>query len=104
MSKWQQGVNKYAQELLQDLKDEGLEITKANLLNGASDWKEYSYGGNSCIYDWEIAERLATPSEIKSRTRKDGSLNSMANASETWLDVQARALFQASLIVMKAEV
>jgi len=104
MSKWQQGVNKYAQELLQDLKDEGLEITKANLLNGASDWKEYSYGGNSCIYDWEIAERLATPSEIKSRTRKDGSLNSMANARETWLDVQARALFQASLIVMKAEV
>ena len=104
MSKWQQGVNKYAQELSQDLKDEGLEITKANLLNGASDWKEYSYGGNSCIYDWEIAERLATPSEIKSRTRKDGSLNSMANARETWLDVQARALFQASLIVMKAEV
>lgn len=104
MSKWQQGVNKYAQELLQDLKDEELEITKANLLNGASDWKEYSYGGNSCIYDWEIAERLATPSEIKSRTRKDGSLNSMANARETWLDVQARALFQASLIVMKAEV
>lgn len=104
MSKWQQGVNKYAQELLQDLKDEGLEITKANLLNGASDWKEYSYGGNSCIYDWEIAERLATPSEIKSRTRKDGSLNSMANTRETWLDVQARALFQASLIVMKAEV
>lgn len=104
MSKWQQGVNKYAQKLLQDLRDEGLEITKANLLNGASDWKEYSYGGNSCIYDWEIAERLATPSEIKSRTRKDGSLNSMANASETWLDVQARALFQASLIVMKAEV
>lgn len=104
MSKWQQGVNKYAQKLLQDLRDEGLEITKANLLNGASDWKEYSYGGNSCIYDWEIAERLATPSEIKSRTRKDGSLNSMANARETWLDVQARALFQASLIVMKAEV
>ena len=99
MSKWQKGVNKYAQELRQDLKDEGLEVTEANLLNGASDWKQYSYGGNSCIYDWEIAERLATPSEIKSRTRKDGSLNRNANARETWLDVQARALNQASKLV-----
>lgn len=100
MSKWTQGVELYANELLQDLKDEGLEVTEENLLNGASNWKEYSYGGNSCIYDWEIAERLATPSEIKSRTRKDGSFNQMANASETWLDVQARALYQASLKVL----
>lgn len=101
MSKWNDGVNKYAQELRQDLKDENLEITEENLLNGARNWKEYSYGGNSCIYDWEIAERLATPSEIKSRTRKDGSLNSMANASESWLDVQARALYQASRKVLR---
>ena len=101
MSKWNDGVERYAQELLQDLKDEGLEVTQENLLNGARDWKEYSYGGNSCIYDWEIAERLATPSEIKSRTRKDGSLNQMANARESWLDVQARALYQASNRVMR---
>ena len=95
MSKWTTGVNKYAKELLQDLKDQGLEITKENLLNGAKDWKEYSYGGGAYIFDYDIAERLATPSEIKSRTRKDGSFNSMANANETWLDVQARALYQA---------
>lgn len=101
MSKWSEGVDKYAQELKQDLKDEGLEITEENLLNGARNWKEYSYGGNSCIYDWDIAERLATPSEIKSRTRKDGSLNQMANARETWLDVQARALNQASRKVLR---
>ncbi len=104
MSKWITGVNKYAQELLQDLKDEGLEVTKDNLLNGAKDWKEYSYGGNACIYDWEIAERLATPSEIKSRTRKDGSFNEMANANETWLDVQARALHQACNRVLRNRV
>lgn len=101
VSKWAQGVQKYANELKQDLKDEGLEVTEDNLLNGASDWKQYSYGGNSCIYDWEIAERLATPSEIKSRTRKDGSFNQMANAKESWLDVQARALYQASRKVLK---
>jgi len=104
MSKWQEGVMLYAQELKQDLKDEGLEITIENLLNGAKDWREYSYGGNSCIFDWEIAGRLATPSEIKSRTREDGSLNQMANANETWLDVQARALYQAATLVMEGKV
>ena len=101
-SKWAQGVEKYAQELLQDLKDEGLTATKENMLNGASNWSQYSFGGNSCIFDWEIAERLATPSEIKSRTRIDGSFNQMANANESWLDVQARALNQACRKVLQA--
>ena len=32
---------------------------------------------------------------------KDGSFNQMANSRETWLDVQARALYQASLKVLK---
>lgn len=101
MSKWQNGINEYAKEFKQFLADEKLEATKENLLNGADDWKQYSYGGNSLIYDYDIAERLATPSEIKSRTRKDGSFNSMANAEETWLDVQARALSQASRKVLR---
>lgn len=101
MSKWQEGVQKYANELKQDLRDEGLEVTEKNLLNGARTWHEYSAGGNSLIYDWEIAKRLATTSEIKKRTRKDGSLNPMANSRESWLDVQARALFQASCEVLK---
>lgn len=101
MSKWQQGVKEYAEELQEFLEEEKLEATKENMLNGASDWSQYSYGGSSLIYDYDIAERLATPSEIKSRTRKDGSLNQMANARESWLDVQARALYQASNMVMR---
>jgi hypothetical protein len=101
MSKWKTGVQKYADELKEFLKENNLEATEENLLNGARDWEEYSYSGNSLIYDWDIAERLATPSEIKKRTRKDGSFNSMANANETWLDVQARALYQASRKVLK---
>ena len=100
MSKWRNGVNEYAKELKEFLADETLEPTKQNMLNGAKDWSGYSYGGSALIYDYEIAERLATPSEIKSRTRKDGSFNQMANARETWLDVQARALYQASLIIL----
>lgn len=102
MSKWTQGVNEYADELREFLEENKLTATPENLLNGARDWKEYSYGGSSLIYDYDIAERLATPSEIKSRTRKDGSFNQMANARETWLDVQARALYQASRIVLRS--
>lgn len=94
-SKWQKGVNEYVRELQEFLKENKLASTKENMLNGASDWYHYSNGGSALIYDQDIAERLATSSEIKSRTRKDGSLNSMANARETWLEVQARALMQA---------
>ena len=73
------------------------------MLNGATDWKEYSYGGNSCIYDWEIAERLVTPSAIKRKTRKDGSINQMANSYESWLDLQARALRQACRKILEGK-
>lgn len=102
LSKWTQGVNEYADELREFLTDEKLDVTLENMLNGASDWKQYSYGGSSLIYDYDIAERLATSSEIKSRTRKDGSFNQMANSRETWLDVQARALYQASRKVLRS--
>ena len=104
MSKWQNGVNEYAAELYQNMIDNNVDITEENLLNGASNWSDYSYGGSSLIYDYDIAERLATPSEIKSRMRKDGSFNQMANARETWLDVQARALYQASRKLLGSKV
>lgn len=100
-SKWAQGVKEYAEELQEFLDENNLEATKENMLNGASDWAQASYGGSWLIYDMDIAERLATPSEVKSRTRKDGSFNHMANSRETWLDVQARALYQASNRVMR---
>lgn len=100
-SKWTTGVNEYADELREFLAENNLEATKENMLNGADDWHMYSYGGSALIYDEDIAERLATPSEIKRRTRKDGSFNQMANARETWLDVQARALYQASRKILR---
>lgn len=102
-SKWQTGVSSYVIELLETFNDNypGEQPTREKLLNGADNWSEYSYGGTSEVYDYDIAERLATPSEIKSRTRKDGSFNSMANARETWLDVQARALSQACSKILR---
>jgi hypothetical protein len=100
-SKWQAGVQTYVEELIEFLDENKLNATKENMLNGAKDWKQYSYGGSSLIYDQDIADRLATTSEIKSRTRKDKSLNQMANATESWLDVQARALHQACSRIMQ---
>lgn len=94
-SKWIKGVNEYAIELLENLEDR--EITYNNLLNGADNWYQYSYGGCSLIYDNDICERLATPSEQKKK--KYGEL--MPNRNENWLDCQARALKQASYKILK---
>lgn len=52
---------------------------------------ESSWGGSHLCYDYDIARHYCTPSELK-RTR-DGQRR--PNASEDWLDVQARAIYQA---------
>lgn len=92
-SAWDMAVNAYAVELLKDVETSDLdrENCKAVLLNGAADWKQYSYGGCSLIYDEDIARRVCTPSELK--RKHNGALE--PNSHETWLDVQARALCQA---------
>jgi len=68
------------------------------LLNGATDWHAYSCGGNALIYNSDIAERLCSPSELK---RCKGGDN-QPSPRESWLDVQARALRQASRLVHNA--
>jgi hypothetical protein len=91
-SAWERGVKDYALELVESAEVELTpENLKTTLLNGARDWSQYSYGGCSAIYDADIAERLCSPSELKKK--KGGDLQ--PNTRETWLDVQARALFQA---------
>lgn len=52
---------------------------------------ESSWGGSHLCYDYDIARHYCTPSELK-RTR-DGERR--PNAHEEWLDVQARAIYQA---------
>ena len=106
-SYWKVGVRNYALMLLEDEREEpkegfnavGVDFPKQLkklLLNGAKNWKEYSYGGCALCYDWEIAKTLCTPSELKKK--KGGQLP--PNSHETWLDVQARALYQAFLTVL----
>ena len=101
-SAWDKGVTLYALELLDNLRDlpaadNRQEIKKA-LLNGARDWSEYSYGGCSLIYNGDIAERLCSPSELK-RCR-GGEWR--PNRRESWLGVQARALYQAFRLICRA--
>ena len=106
-SAWGRGVNEYALELAEELREriewEGCEPCNLRelerwLLNGASDWHEYSWGGCSKIYNRDIAERLCTASEL----RKTDNGRKDPNPREQWLDVQARALYQASRRVVEA--
>ena len=94
-SVWKAGVIEYAFDLLDNIDD--VEVTEKNLLNGADNWKQYSEGGCALIYDVDICHRLCTPSEIKKT--KDGERR--PNKQENWLDVQARALYQAARLIMK---
>ena len=95
-SAWNRGVMRYALELVNSI-EIGEEITEKKMLNGAENWHQYSAGGCSLICDVDICHRLCTPSEIKKT--KDGER--YPNKQETWLDVQARALYQAARLIMK---
>ena len=101
-SAWSKGVNCYALDLLDNIRDlnevETRKELETALLNGARDWDEYSYGGCSLIYDGEIAARLCSPSEFR-RTR-GGEWR--PNRRESWLGVQARALYQAFRLICRA--
>lgn len=108
-SAWARGVKEYAAELLDGLEEATLggwfdlgdlaapKLVARALLNGASDWTQYSWGGCTLIYDRDIARRLCSPSELK-RTR-DGERR--PNAAEEWLDTQARALYQADALLRR---
>lgn len=105
-SAWDRGVQGYALELLDNLREyaeyDGEEpcnekLLRKAMLNGAESWHQYSWGGCSECYDAEIAERLCSPSELK-RTNYG---NWRPNRKEEWLDVQARALGQASNLITR---
>ena len=101
-SAWSRGVKEYALEMvdrLEEYNDGDIPRTMENLntwlLNGARDWKQASEGGLWLITDEEIAHRLCSPAELK----KVAGGRRQPNKRETWIDVQARALFQAAQIV-----
>ena len=99
-SAWARGVHAYAVDLVEGMEDDAdlanEVILQKELLNGAQSWAQYSEGGAALCYDADIAKRLCPPSELK-RT-KWGMLP--PNGRETWLDVQARALWQAHRLIV----
>ena len=116
-STWERGVKSYALEMLENVEDTtapACTLTLGQLINhvGYNSVKigmfanqynacqEVSWGGNFEIYNGDIAERLASPTEIKKCTRKDGSLRN-PNSRESWLDVQTRAIWQAIMLIQR---
>lgn len=111
-SAWSRAIKEYAAELLSNLRGAAAyaaetgtpspltdhEAVRAALLNGARDWSEYSWSGCALIYDGDIAARVCAPSELR---RTHGGQRD-PNPRETWLDVQARALYQAGAVVLAA--
>ena len=107
-SAWDRGVKEYALELLEDLEiaaNDGYidaddlcnrRMMEKAMLNGAHDWRQYSEGGCSLIYDGQIAKRLCTPGEL----RKTDNGRKDPNRSERWIDVQTRALYQAAILIL----
>lgn len=109
-SAWSRGVKLYAYDLLDGLDDaitggyfSADDLVSPNLvvramLNGADSWEQYSWGGCALCYDEDIALRLCAPYELK----KTANGTKRPNTREEWLDVQARALRQASRAILAA--
>ena len=105
-SAWDEGVTVYAMELLESLEWHVNDIERAPrnaaeceewMLNGADNWSQYSWNGCALCYDSDIAQRLCCPSEL----RKTRNGQRKPNAREEWLDVQARALYQACRLLTR---
>lgn len=98
-SAWSNGVYDYAIEMLAVLENGNLptDFKKLEelLLKGTGNWEAYSYGGRSLISDYDIAERLCTASEFKITRGGEREPNNY----ESWLDVQARALDRAFMLI-----
>ena len=95
-SAWKKGVLYYAFFIMRKFESETEIESETTLLNGAKDWKQASYSACFYVNDEVIALTLCNNSEL--RMTRDGKRR--PNRDETWLDVQARALFQASKLIL----
>ena len=103
-SAWSKGVKEYAYMLLDNIftYSDYKAITNfkslhKELLDGAKNWKQFSYICCTLVLSEDIAKTLCSPSELKKC--KNGKLR--PNKHEEWLDVQARALVQAERLIME---
>ena len=102
-SAWARAVVLYAFEIveavdwLEEFDFSNFKQMTSELLNGSEDWERYSWGGNSLIYDEDIAERICTPSVLK---RYNGG-NKPPRPNKDWLDLQAVALKHAASLIWR---
>lgn len=91
-STWKKGVLYYALFIMDKFESETEIESEKDLLNGADNWRHASYSG--CFYVSDEFIMLTLYNKSKSQmTRKP-------KGNETWLDVQARALSQASQLIL----
>ena len=95
-SAWEKGVLHYAFFIMSKFDRETEIESETTLLSGAKNWKQASCSGVFYVNDEVIALTLCNKSEL--RMTRDGKRR--PNRDETWLDVQARALFQASKLIL----
>lgn len=88
-SAWARGVKQTALDMLEPIDDDM--ASAADALNGAETPEHWAYNGCGLVYDADIAELLCTPSELR---RSNGG-ERPPNSYELWLDVYARAAWQA---------
>ena len=98
-SAWSKGVKEYAYMLLDEISDyksiNNYKSLHEVLLDGAPNWKRFSYSCCALVLNKDIAKTLCSPSELKKC--KNGILR--PNKKEQWLDVQTRALIQAEKLI-----
>ena len=103
---WDKAVQEDASWLLESLTEsydmvngvvafENITSFEHSLKQGADSWKDFLEGGGALIYDKDIAEHYCTKTELKMTHNGEKA----PNERESWLDVQARALWQAALII-----
>lgn len=93
-SAWARGVQQIAVDMLDGIDKSNISSAKG-ALNGADSPEQWARDGFGLIYDEDIAELLCTPTEL--RLTKGGQRQ--PNSCESWLDVYARAAFQAYKLI-----
>lgn len=104
---WDKAVQEDASWLLESLTEsydmvngvvafESITSFEYALKQGAYSWKAFSEGGSALIYDKDIAKHYCTKTELKITHNGEKA----PNKRESWLDVQARALWQANMLIV----
>lgn len=91
----------YCEDFLDFLEecDDVDDVTMTLLLNGADDWYQYSWGGCSLVYTYDLAERLLTADEFE-QWKNDEFLQEKQDGTY-FLNLQAGVLQYASSLIIK---